>query len=108
MRGALARRDVPALVRAARSAGPVALARAWPALTAVGRVAAFRALDARAAAKLFAALPNDARWLAYLGTTSEGAAPLLERAPASARRLLRRFSARELAAMRRALAQGGA
>jgi hypothetical protein len=108
VRSALARRDVVALARAARAAGPEALARAWPALSSVGRVAAFRALDARAAAALFAALPDDGRWLAYLGATSEGAAPLLEGARAPARRLLRRFSARERAAMRRALAKGGA
>lgn len=106
VRTALSRRDLRALARAARAAGPEALVRAWPRLPALGRVAAFRALDAGAAARAFAALPEDGRWLAYLGATSEGAAPLLEGAGAAARRALRRAPARERAAMRRALAGG--
>jgi hypothetical protein len=105
---ALSRRDVGALARAARSAGPDEIARAWPALTSVGRVAAFRSLDAAAAARLFAALPDDGRWLAYLGSTSEGAATLLEDASPAERRALRRPTAREVAAMRRVLARDGA
>jgi len=103
VRSALARRDVRALARAAREAGPDVLARAWPKLPPLGRVAAFRALDARAAARAFAALSADGRWLAYLGSSSEGAAPLLEGASAAAKRSLRRPSSRERAAMRRAL-----
>jgi len=104
VRSALSRRDVRALARAVRAAGPEALALAWPKLPPLGRVAAFRALDARAAARAFAALDADGRWLASLGAGSEGAAPLLEGASAAARRSLRRPSARERAAMRRALA----
>lgn len=103
-RSAVARRDVQALARAARAAGPEGLVSAWPKLSSVARVAAFRALDARSRAKVFAALPADARWVAYLGCTSEGAAPLLEGASAAARRELRAPAAREIAAMRRALA----
>jgi hypothetical protein len=105
IRSAAVSGDVGALARAARAAGPDELARAWPKLPAVGRVAAFRALDARAAAKLFAALPYEARWIAYLGCLSEGAATLLEGATAAERRELRRTTPRELAAMRRALAR---
>jgi hypothetical protein len=108
LRSALARRDVRALARAARAAGPEGLVSAWPKLSSVARVAAFRALDARSRAKVFAALPSDARWVAYLGCTSEGAAPLLEGASAASRRELRAPTAREIAAMRRALVEGRA
>ena len=107
MRSALARRDVRALSRAARSADTAELAKAWPKLTAAGRAAAFRALDARAARELFAVLTQDARWLAYLGALSDGAAPLLEGASAAQRKALRRPAKGEIAAMRRALAGSG-
>lgn len=104
LRAAAARRDVRALARAARAAAPEELVRAWPRLSPLARVAAFRALDRRAAAEVFRALPSNGRWLAYLGEVSEGAAPLLEgKSPAQAR-LLRRASAAERAAMRKALA----
>lgn len=104
LRAAAGRRDLRAFARAARAAGPDALARAWPRLRPVERVAAFRALDARGAKALYARLPAEGRWLAYLGEVSEGAAPLLEGAPRSGARLLRRATAAERAAMRRALA----
>jgi hypothetical protein len=102
LRSAVARRDLRAFARAARAAGPDALVRAWPGLRPLERVAAFRALDARAAAAAFAALPADGRWLAYLGEVSEGAAPLLEGARRSGARALRRASAREIGKMRKA------
>lgn len=86
-----------------RAAGPVALARAWPKLRPVERVAAFRALAPRDAAKAFAALSGDGKWLAYLGEVSEGAAPLLEGAKKSDAKLLRRASRAELSAMRKVL-----
>jgi len=105
MRSAVARRDVVALARAARAAGPEELVNAWPKLSSVARVAAFRALDAKSRAQVFAALPAHARWVAYLGCTSEGAAPLLEGAAAAARRELRAPTAREIASMRRALVE---
>src|SRR5688572_10406456 len=104
LRAALKKRDVRALAAAARGAGPAALAREWTRLPPLARVAAFRALGAKEAAELFKALPEDGRWLAYLGGATEGAAPLLEGARASERALLSRPSARELAAMRKALA----
>jgi hypothetical protein len=105
LRSAVSRRDLRALARAARAAGARTLVRAWPGLRPLERVAAFRALDARAASEAFAALPDDGKWLAYLGEASEGAAPLLEGALASDARLLRRAGARERAAMRQALAR---
>jgi hypothetical protein len=104
VRSAVSRRDLRALARAARAAGPDALVRAWPKLRPLERVAAFRALDARAAAAAFAALSSEGKWLAYLSEASEGAAPLLEGARAADARLLRRASARERAKMRKALA----
>ncbi len=103
LRSAAARRDLTGFARAARAAGPEGLAAAWPRLRPLERVAAFRALDARAAAALFAALPPDGKWLAYLGAVSEGAAPLMEGAAPAAARRLRRASAAERAAMRKAL-----
>jgi hypothetical protein len=105
IRASVSRRDVRGLARAARAAGPDALARAWPRLRPVERVAAFRALSPRAAAKAFSALSADGKWLAYLGEVSEGAAPLLEGARPTETKLLRRASGRELAAMRQALAR---
>ena len=105
LRTAVSRRDIVGLSRAVRSAGPDVLIRAWPKLRPLERVAAFRALDARAAAEVFAALPPDGKWLAYLGEVSEGAAPLLEGAKKKETRLIRRASARERAAMRRELAR---
>jgi hypothetical protein len=104
LRSAVSRRDLRGLSRASRAAGPDALVRVWPRLRPLERVAAFRALDASAAAGLFAALPADGKWLAYLAEISEGAAPLLEGARPADARLLRRASARERAAMRKALA----
>ncbi|HXT01776.1 MAG TPA: hypothetical protein VN915_13965 [Elusimicrobiota bacterium] len=102
---AVSRRDIRALAGAARDAGPEALVQAWPKLRPVERVAAFRALPPRAAAKAFAALSGEGQWLAYLGEVSEGAAPLLERARNSDAKLLRRASPSELAAMRKVLAK---
>ena len=104
VRAAVSRRDLRALAAAARAAGPETVVRAWPDLKPLERVAAFRALDARAAAAAFAALPADGKWLAYLGEVSEGAAPLLEGARPGAARLLRRAGTAERARMRRALA----
>lgn len=105
VRAAASRRDVRGLARAARAAAPEAVVRAWPKLRPLERVAAFRALSPRAAAEVFAALPADGKWLAYLGEVSEGAAPLLEGARAADARLLRRATKSELNAMRKALAR---
>lgn len=88
-----------------RAAGPDTLARAWPRLRPVERVAAFRALPPKAAAKAFAALSDDGKWLAYLGEVSEGAAPLLEGARPSDAKLLRRATKSELNVMRKVLAK---
>jgi hypothetical protein len=103
VRSCVSRRDIRGLAGAVRAAGPESLVRAWPKLHPIERVAAFRALSPFAAAEVFSALPADGKWLAYLAEVSEGAAPLLEGASASAVRLLRRASARERAAMRKAL-----
>ncbi|MFI5347799.1 MAG: hypothetical protein ACHQ51_15620 [Elusimicrobiota bacterium] len=103
LRSGVSRRDLRALSRAARAAGPETLVLAWPKLRPLERVAAFRSLDAGAAAKAFASLSHDGKWLAYLGEVSEGAAPLLEGVPPSEARLLRHMTARERLAMRKAL-----
>jgi hypothetical protein len=105
LRSAVSRRDLRAFARAARAAGPEVLVRAWPRLRPLERAAAFRALDTRAAAAAFAALPVDGRWLAYLAEVSEGAAPLLEGARPSEARLLRRAGTAERARMRRTLSR---
>jgi ribosomal-protein-alanine N-acetyltransferase len=101
VRAAASRRDLRGVVRTARAAGPAAIARAWPRLNPVERVAAFRSFAPREARALFEVLPAEGKWLAYLGETSEGAAPLLEGARGAG--LLRRATRRELAAMRKAL-----
>ena len=101
---AVSRRDLRGLSRAARACDPDTFVRAWPKLSPLERVAAFRALTPHTAAEVFAGLPAEGKWLAYLGEISEGAAPLLERAKSSDARLLRRVSARERAKMRKALA----
>ena len=103
VRSAVSRRDLRALARAARASEPGAVVRAWPKLSPLERIAAFRALPPGAAAKVFASLSDDGKWLAYLGEVSEGAAPLLEGAKPSDARLLRRASARARASMRKAL-----
>lgn len=105
VRAAASRRDIRALVRAVRTAGPDSLSRAWSKLRPVERVAAFRALSPKGAAEVFKALPADGKWLAYLGEVTEGAAPLLEGARPSEKKLLRRASKRELTAMRKVLAR---
>ena len=105
VRAAAAHRDIRGLVRAVRAAGPDSLVRAWPKLRPVERVAAFRALTPRAAAEVFAALPADGKWLAYLGEVSEGAAPLLEGVRPTEAKLLRRATKSELNAMRKVLAR---
>lgn len=105
IRSAASGRDVRGLVRAVRAADPDTLIHAWPKLRPVERVAAFRALPPRAAAEVFAALPADGKWLAYLGEVSEGAAPLLEGVRPSEKNLLRRATKRELNAMRKVLAR---
>lgn len=103
LRSAANRRDLHGFARAARAAGPEGLLRAWPRLRPVERVAAFRALDARGAKQLFAALPADGKWLAYLGEVSEGASPMLEGVTVAQKRLLRRASSTERTAMKKAL-----
>ncbi len=105
---ALKKRDAAGLARAARGAGPEALVRVWADIPPTARVAAFRALPPRLRARAFAALDGGGRWLAYLGSTSEGAAPLLDGAPASLRHSFPLAGARAAAAMRRALAREGA
>lgn len=98
---AAARRGLPSLARAVRAAGPEGLAAAWPRLKPEVRVAAFRALTAKDAARAFLLLPPDARWLAYLGALTDGAAPL--KRTAGDARVLRRFPAAELARLRGAV-----
>lgn len=105
VRSAFSRGDVRGLALAVRAADPDTVVRAWPKLRPVERVAAFRSLSPRDAAKVFAALPSDGKWLAYLGEVSEGAAPLLEGARPSDAKLLRRAGKRELSAMRKVLAR---
>lgn len=105
VRACVARRDLAALARAVRAAGPDALVSAWPSLTPLERLAAFKTLSRRGARTAFAGLDEGGRWLAYLGAPRASAAPLLEGASPASRRLLRTPGAAELAAMRRALSR---
>jgi hypothetical protein len=103
LRSAVSRRDIRAIARASRAAGPEVLVSAWTKLRPLERIAAFRALDSRDAAAAFAALSHDGKWLAYLAEVSEGAAPLLDGVRPAEARLLRRATSRERIAMRKAL-----
>ena len=105
VRACVARRDLAALSRAVRAAGPSALAGAWPRLSPLERLASFKSLPRRGTAETFALLDRDGRWLAYLGAPIGSVAPLLEGAPSGARRRLRSPSRAERAAMRRALSR---
>ncbi|MEK7382184.1 MAG: hypothetical protein AAB262_02750 [Elusimicrobiota bacterium] len=103
VRACAARRDLPGLARAVRSAGPKMLVSAWPSLSPLERLAAFKSLSRRGAHTAFALLDGDGRWLAYLGAPLQSVAPLLEGVPKKSLRLLRTPGAAERGAMRRAL-----
>ncbi len=77
-----------------------ALLKGWGRLTPLARVAAWRRLPRAAAARVFAALPTDGRWLLYLGCDDGALAPLTEAGRAG----FRRVGAAERAAYRKTLA----
>lgn len=103
VRSCVARRDLAALARAVRAAGPQTLVSAWPSLAPLERLAAFKTLSLRGAQAAFAGLDDDGRWLAYLGAPRRSVAPLLEGVPRGALRRLRTPGPAERRAMRRAL-----
>ncbi|MDX6770368.1 MAG: hypothetical protein SF051_12610 [Elusimicrobiota bacterium] len=82
------------------SARAAALVRDWGRLSPLARVAAWRRLPRAEAARVFRALPDDGRWLLYLGCDDGALAPLTGAERAGARRVGRA----ERAAYRRALA----
>ena len=100
VRARVARRDLAGLARAVRAAGPETLVSAWPSLSPLERLAAFKTLSRRDAYAAFAGLDADGRWLAYLGASRRSVAPLLDGAPKASLRLLRTPSAAERRAMR--------
>lgn len=105
VRAAVARRDLTGLSRAVRAAGPQTLVSAWPSLSPLERLAAFKTISPRDARSAFAGLDGDGRWLVYLGAPRESVAPLLEGVPRAAWRHLRTPSASERVAMRQVLAR---
>lgn len=100
VRACVARRDLPGLASAVRAAGPKTLVSAWPSLSPLERLAAFKTLSRRDAAAAFAGLDGDGRWLAYLGASRRSVAPLLEGAPSGSLRLFRTPCAAERGVMR--------
>jgi len=105
VRACVALRDLAALARVVRAAGPETLVSAWPSLTPLERLAAFKTLARRDAQAAFSGLDDAGRWLAYLGAPRQSVAPLLEGASIGSRRLLRTPSAAERRAMRGALSR---
>jgi len=101
-RAALSRRAFAEL-KAALAASPRALARLWPKLTPLERAACWRLLPASALPAAARALPLAARWEAYLSSSVDCAAPLLEGAALGARALFRVPTRREAALLRRGI-----
>ncbi len=99
IRAALSRRAFAEL-REALAVSPAALARSWPALTPLERAACWRLLPPIAVAAAVKALPAAARWEAYLASSVDCAAPLLEDAPLGARKYFRAPTRREAALLR--------
>jgi hypothetical protein len=79
---------------------PARLAKLWPALTPLERAACWRLLPPSAVAAAAKALPAAARWEAYLASSIDCAAPLLEDAPLGARRHFRVPTRREAVLLR--------
>ncbi len=102
-RFALSRRAFAEL-KDALAASPRALARLWPRLSPLERAACWRLLPPSAVAGAAAALPKSARWEAYLASSVDCAAPLLEGAAPGLRSLFRAPTRREAALLRKGLA----
>ncbi len=84
---------------------PRALARLWPSLQPLERAACWRLLPAADVAAAAKALPAAARWDAYLASSVDCVAPLLEDAPLGARALFRAPTKRESALLRAGLSR---
>ncbi len=78
LRRVLRKGDMCGFTTAVRRCGPQVLAAIWNRLTPLGRLAAYQSLHRSSAAKIFATLPMEDRWLIYLGEISRGTAPLFE------------------------------
>jgi hypothetical protein len=102
-RSALGRRAF-AEVKAALAASPRSLARLWPALSPLERAACWRLLPSAALPAAAAAMTKEMRWEAYLASSVDCAAPLLEDAPLGAREHFRAWTKREAALLRKGLA----
>jgi hypothetical protein len=94
-----------ALLREDLSASPSSLARLWPKLTPLERAACWRLLPALRLSAAAKELNADACWEAYQASSIECLAPLLEDAPASARKFFRAPSHREAALLRSGLSR---
>lgn len=104
VRAALSRRAFAELKESLGGA-PRSLARVWPSLTPLERAACWRLLPPSAVAAAAKALSPAARWEAYLSSSVECAAPLLEDAPLGTRALFRAPTRREAALLRSGLAK---
>lgn len=99
VRAAVGRRAFAAL-KEALAAAPSRLAVLWPSLTALERAACWRLLPPKAFAAAAKALPAAARWEAYLASSIDCVAPLLEDAHIGARAQFRAPTRREAALLR--------
>ena len=81
------------------------LARAWPRLRPLHKLAAFKLMDAASALQFYRALPYRERYFLFSGFPLQSIAPLIADAPASARRLFVQLPARFAGAMLEDLGQ---
>jgi hypothetical protein len=75
------------------------LARTWPLLAPLHKLAAFKLMDAASAMDFYRALPYRERYFLFSGFPLQSIAPLIAEAPASVRRLFVQLPARFYGAM---------
>jgi hypothetical protein len=97
---ALLSRRAFAELREALTASPTRLGELWPKLAALERAACWRLLPTTALATAAKSLAPAARWEAYLASSTECVAPLLEDAHIGARAFFRKPTRREAALLR--------
>ncbi|MBI5246536.1 MAG: hypothetical protein HY923_05100 [Elusimicrobia bacterium] len=97
---ALVSRRAFAELKAALSAEPARLAGLWPKLSPLERAVCWRLLPPKSLAAAAKALPAAARWEAYLASSIDCVAPLLEDAHIGARAHFRAPTRREAALLR--------
>jgi Mg/Co/Ni transporter MgtE len=105
---AAARTTVARLIRAGafaslrdwlRRADRAELARLWPRLAPLHKLAAFKLMDAVSALAFYRGLPYRERYFLFCGFPLQSIAPLIADAPASARRLFVQLPAKSQGAM---------